>query len=359
MTDTNICPRASGRLPCLDGIRAVAVGMVILGHARLTFELPPLGVVNTIWAYLGEAGVALFFGLSGYLITHLLVREQKKNGCISLRLFYTRRILRIFPAHYAYLLAFSLLTLTGIYSIPLHDLLAAATFTINYFGVDGHGPGWFVGHMWSVAVEQQFYLFWPPVFVALGLTRSRWFALAVVALMPIIRTGSYFLFPEIRGGLGAIHFTSDRLMFGCLLALIDGNPYFENFMERCKSLIWPSSLVLGALVVSPILGANFRGAYWLPFGYTAQSFAFAFVIAWLLRNTETLPAKTLNARPLVFIGTISYSLYLWQQPFMTPLNSTVAGRFPVNIICAGLAACASYYLVERKFLSLRAHARVV
>jgi peptidoglycan/LPS O-acetylase OafA/YrhL len=352
--------QAVNRLPCLDGIRAIAIGMVILAHLKRTVKLPPMGLPAPVWDYLGAAGVGLFFGLSGYLITHLLVREHRKTGRISLRLFYTRRILRIFPAYYSYLLVFSILTAAGVLAIPLSNLLAAATFSINYFPVDSHGPGWFVGHMWTVAVEQQFYLFWPLIVVAVGLTRSRYFGFALVCLMPLIRVASYFLFPELRvgGRLDAIPFTGERLMFGCLLGLLDGEPRFEAFMARFKSFFFAAILSGWAVVVGPLLEERFGGAYWLSFGITVQSFAFAFLIAWLLRNAKSFVGRLLDSRLMVFIGTISYSLYLWQQPFLTPLNSTILGYFPVSILCALLAACASYYLVEKRFLSLRSRARL-
>jgi peptidoglycan/LPS O-acetylase OafA/YrhL len=148
-------------------------------------------------------------------------------------------------------------------------------------------------------------------------------------------------------------------MFGCLLALLDGEPKFELFMARCQSAFYPAVLFLFAVVAGPILGEYFRGAYWLPFGLTVQSFAFAFVIAWLLRNAGSFAARMLDTRPMLFTGAISYSLYLWQQPFLTPLNSTVFGYFPVNVLCALMAACASYYMVEKRFLSFRASARVI
>jgi len=355
----------SGRLPCLDGLRALAIGMVLFSHAVPSMQRAGLlhltGACKAIFcSYLGSLGVNLFFGLSGYLITHLLVYEQRSRGGISLRAFYVRRLLRIFPAFYLYLAVMAGLTLLGVLAIDREIFTVSAAFLLNYFSfpIDATNQYSYVGHSWSLAVEEQFYLFWPAIIVLAGLCRARKVALSLIILMPLVRVVLYCLFPESRPNLGnQIHECSDRLMYGSLLALLDGEPWFERLMDRLKSAYLPLVAFGFVLFADPLLRDHFHGLYYLTVGLPIQGLTFAFTIAWLLRNTYSLAARFLELRPMVFIGTLSYSLYLWQQPFTTDLNSTVTGTFPLNIICAFLVACGSYYWVEKRFIALRARFR--
>jgi peptidoglycan/LPS O-acetylase OafA/YrhL len=142
-------------------------------------------------------------------------------------------------------------------------------------------------------------------------------------------------------------------MYGCLLALLDGNVRFEGAMNRLKAWALPVGAGAFLSLIHPLLESNFRGAYTLPFGISLESALIAFVIAWFLRNALSAGANILNSRFMVHIGVLSYSLYLWQQPFLTNLNTTFMGIFPIELIFAYGAACASYYLIEKRFLNLR------
>jgi peptidoglycan/LPS O-acetylase OafA/YrhL len=342
--------------------------MVVLSHAGPSLAAANVlrlkGDFGVIFYFLGSLGVTLFFGLSGYLITHLLVREQLATNRISLRKFYMRRFLRIIPAVYLYLGAIIACSWIGILAVTWRDILTAGTFLKNYFPFDTSPfkPGWYVGHTWSLAVEEQFYLFWPLVMVSAGLRRARAVALWLILLMPLIRFTLYYLFPDSRPGLGLgtqIHNCADLMMYGSLFALLDGDPRFERVMANARPWVYPGILLGFSVIVSPLLRDRFHGAYYLTLGISIESFAFAFMIAWLLRNADSWPARLLNLRPIAFVGTLSYSLYLWQQPFLAPSNATVSGRFPLNILFAFLAALGSYFIVERPFLRLRRRFRAV
>ena len=148
------------RLPSLDGLRAISIFLVLLGHAGGTHGLVRLDLGIGDYAHLG---VVVFFVISGFLITRLLLSEHAKKGQVSLQRFYTRRALRLFPASYTYIACITLLWLSGILHLEPRDLWHAVTYTVNYLP----GRTWQVGHLWSLSVEEQFYLLFPVLLILL------------------------------------------------------------------------------------------------------------------------------------------------------------------------------------------------
>ena len=200
------------RIASIDGLRAVSVTFVILGHLVGTHGFPrglyPLG-------WFAEFGVRIFFVISGFLITTLLLKELELTHQISLKRFYFRRIFRIFPASYAYIAAIAALGLAHIVYLKSADLLHAATYTVNYHSV----RGWYLGHLWSLSVEEQFYLLWPLALKISGRRRGMAVALAVCVACPFIRMAEFALLPAARMGVGERFETlADIIATGCLLA---------------------------------------------------------------------------------------------------------------------------------------------
>lgn len=341
----------SGRIPSLDGLRAISIALVVLGHAAETVALPAwLGPVLPLFCNAG-LGVSIFFVLSGYLITRLLCREKRDRGRISLKHFYLRRSLRIFPAFYFFLSVVGVLALCGVLSIAPASFAAAATFTWNYARVPG---SWWLGHVWSLCIEEQFYLLWPLVLVLCAGRGARRFALAVILALPIVRVASYQWLPSSRPYIGImLHTRLDALMFGCLAALWSEQEWFEVRLRQafCARLhVVAAVLVFG---VMPFLESHYRGAFLLPMGYSLQGVGIALVMLWLIQNPDERLGRFLNWAPVARLGVLSYSLYLWQQLFCTPLNLTITGRFPLNILCAWGMAEFSYRVVESYFLGLK------
>jgi peptidoglycan/LPS O-acetylase OafA/YrhL len=135
--------------------------MVLIAHAKNIVVWQPSGVLKSVWDRVGVLGVNIFFGLSGYLITRLLVEEFRQKGEISFRNFYVRRSLRIIPAFYIYLGVITALVFWRVLQIPHSQLVRAALFLTNYFRCYETPDFWYVGHTWVLAVEAQFYVFWP------------------------------------------------------------------------------------------------------------------------------------------------------------------------------------------------------
>jgi len=342
-----------GRIPSLDGLRAVSIGMVVIGHCSATMGGLGHGT-RTFLTFVGAGrlGVSIFFVISGFLITTLLVREHLATGTISLKDFYIRRMFRIFPAFYAYWLLVLLLTLIGYIQLSHAELISAAVYVWNY--VPRRLDTWFLGHTWSLSLEEQFYLVWPVVLKLSGIRRGTWAALAAVVVTPIIRVSWYFVFPATRPLIGMmLHTRADSLMIGALLALICLN---ENHLRALKRftgswLIPVASLFF--LIIDTMLTAHFKAAYTLSVGYSLQNFMIVLLVAHVVFYDRTLLGRTLNYPLITHIGLISYSLYLWQQMFLTTNNRTFTGAFPWNILWAFLVAELSYYLLEKPLLRLR------
>jgi peptidoglycan/LPS O-acetylase OafA/YrhL len=167
------------RVPCLDGLRAISISLVLLDHLPGCSGFPISLEQEHAWKLsgVGTLGVGVFFVISGYLITTLLLRELTNRGGIDLGKFYFRRTLRIFPAYFALVGLVGGLAAAGVIQLLPGDLLHAVTYTMNY-----HSPrAWWLGHAWSLAVEEQFYLLWPAVLLLFGRERGLYGALAVVA----------------------------------------------------------------------------------------------------------------------------------------------------------------------------------
>lgn len=347
------------RIPCLDGLRAVAVLMVLAGHAANTV-VGTGGRWTVIMPWAGRyasLGVLLFFVLSGYLITGLLLREQALTGRISLGAFYLRRALRIWPVFFAYIAVMAIFTALGVFKIGVGQLVSAATFTWNYKHVwsDAGGDGeWYLGHFWTLAVEQQFYLLWPLALWSLSRVWAGRLAVILLVLGPALRVGTYYLWPAARPQTGIMfHTMMDPLLVGSLLALGQGSLLLPRVLQRLSAAIWPLLGVGFVLLVSPWLRDHFRGSYALPIGISLESIVCGFILAWLVGRPHSLAGRLLEWSPLRWLGRLSYSLYVWNQPFLTPLNTSWSGLFPLNLACNLAVACLSYYGLEKPLVALR------
>ena len=333
-----------GRIPSLDGLRALSILLVLFGHAVGTRGFP---VTRTDYG-LATAGVDTFFIISGFLITKLLLEELNSRGRISLRGFYRRRVLRIFPAFYAYWLVTVVLVAAGLLAIQGKYLVYAATYLIDYVP----SRPWHLGHLWSLAVEEQFYLLWPLTLFLLGRRRAFWVVGLIILLAPPIRIAQFYLVPWDRAGIsGEIHNIGDCIASGCLLAgLRDWLWLHERYRRLVSSWQFWAAPVL--IVLTLIVGVHPR-VKWL-IGIPIFNLAVVLCIDRWTRFPKADPVGAfLNWRPIAFIGVLSYSLYLWQQPFMNRDGHFAWNGFPWNIALAFLTALASYTLIEKPFLALR------
>jgi peptidoglycan/LPS O-acetylase OafA/YrhL len=334
------------RIPCLDGLRAISIGLVVISHFVGALGLQ----INTT---VGNLGVRVFFVISGFLITSILASEFEKTSNLNLKKFYFRRTLRIFPAYYFYISVIFLFTLIGFYDISKRSFISPLTYTSNYLFPNV----WELGHTWSLSVEEQFYLLFPGILLILGLRRTKKLLLFIILVAPVIRLINLNDTPPSSDGLVTqwlafgFHTNMDALATGCLLSLgrkeLHLNEHYIKFLDSPK--IVP---VLPVIIFFVIFCSGFTFAFF-SLGFTIMNIAIALTIDWLIVNHESDFGKILNSPSFVFVGTLSYSIYLWQQPFINYSEGKTWTLFPFNIILMILFSLFSYFVVEKKFLQLR------
>jgi peptidoglycan/LPS O-acetylase OafA/YrhL len=293
--------------------------------------------------FAGDLGVRAFFVLSGFLITTLLLRELERTKGISLLGFYVRRAFRIFPAFYTYLFVIGAFSLIGTVELLENDFLAAATYTTNFHSE----RSWWTGHLWSLAVEEQFYVIWPLALVALGLLRAWWFAAIAVLAAPLLRVAVWFGMPGHRDLADqAFPCVFDALAVGCLLAYaapqIARSPRVARFFDGRWFWLLPLLCVATLFVRNPLLR---YGA-----AMSIANVAIAVMIIRCVARPKSRVTRVLELRPFVWVGGLSYSLYLWQQLFLNRHADAWMHQFPINIGLAFCAAIACHYLIERPAL---------
>jgi len=333
----------SDHLPSLDGLRAISICLVLVGHLASTRGFVPinLGIGDT-----GHLGVVVFFVISGFLITRLLLSEYEKKGSISLKLFYARRALRLFPASYALIGCVTLLWLTGMVQVGASDLWHAATYTMNYMP----GRHWELGHLWSLSVEEQFYLLWPFAFLRLGPRRATWVAVAVILIGPVARLANRFLLIGTPYcDLEMFPMVADSLATGCVLAKMSGWLEEQEWYRQLFRPAYAIALLALVLVTNRYMGHTPVAV----FGMSLVNVALAILIHRSVYCSRDRVGRVLNWKPIAFVGVLSYSLYLWQQLFLNRHSTAWVNAFPQNLLFAVAAAVASYYLLEKPLLKLR------
>ena len=335
----------TNRLHSLDGLRAISITLVLLGHASSTRN----GASLRPFLFFGDVahlGVVVFFVISGFLITSLLMQERETLGRISLSLFYTRRALRIFPASFAYVGAIAGLAIAQRIALHPWDLVHAFTYTVNY----ATNRSWYVGHLWSLSVEEQFYLLWPLAFALTTRRHGLAIAVSMMLLGPVARIGDRLLLMGTPyRDLEMFPMVADSLAAGCTLALLrewlESQSWYTSLFRP-----WPSAALLATvLVLNRFMGYTVVHVL----GMGLLNVALAILVHRVVCCWKDALGRLLNFRPVVFVGALSYSLYLWQQLFLDHQSTGWHAAFPQNVALAALAALLSYLMLEQPLMALR------
>jgi peptidoglycan/LPS O-acetylase OafA/YrhL len=334
-------PVTSERIKELDGWRAVSVLLVIGSHFASfrqihlsLFSYTASRAVN--WA--GNLGVSVFFFISGFVICRLFLFEEKRFRSVSVRGFYIRRVFRILPPLYAYLATVALLFAAGLIRCDWDAFRFAAAFLSDL----EHSPfNWFVGHIWSLAVEEQFYLVFPAMWV---LTPRRWRSRAVAATFLLcIALSLAFPFPPFNLGVGLYaRFGFAAISLGVWAAIN------ERRVRQAAARVPGVLVALVALIL--IYRPMHEGIQYelILFSAVFMPPAIGLILMYSLERGKWLRAA-LCSRPIQAIGVTSYGIYLWQQIFtagpikFTPGGAAIAHLLPLLFIVVPL----SYFLLEK------------
>jgi len=333
---------AGAHLPQLDGIRALAVLTIIVYHA--TSLLPG-----------GYIGVDLFFVLSGFLITSILLREVDSRGGVSMKNFFARRALRLLPALFAMCLVvaplFVLLPITE-RSASMLGVLGALTYSASLLAATGHDLGWMI-HTWSLSVEEYFYLVWPAVLVYVATRRHR---IAVISGITLAAIG-YRLFAGIGTdwSMQRIAYAPDtraeQLLVGACAAVVVASRAVRPgpVLTVLAVLAFPVFALLPGRIGGPL--------YFEHGGSTLIALAAAVVVLGFVGERSSALTSVASLRPLVWIGQRSYGIYLWNLPIVALIAATpLPGPFqmPVKLALSFVVPALSYRFVEQPFLQRKA-----
>jgi len=339
--------------------------MVLGGHCPNTAGFPDALATPLKWLVDAGLGVRFFFVISGFLITWLMLLENDHYGRVSLKAFYGRRALRILPVYCAFLLTVATLQWFTPYSQTAWEWFGNLTFTTNFI----HSP-WTTGHLWSLSVEEQFYLLWPGLFVFFAIAANRRNALRVLAVpvlaAPFCRVIGYktypaFLHPIMQPSSFFCFF--DSLAIGCAAAIIlaHNRELIREHLEKRPRKALALALIL-VLVPHVLTRLRLIRPLTVPFGHSSQAIGCALLLLLSILYPRWGAFRALNWRWVCRIGVLSYSIYIWQEIFCTPPKVFGLGpvwwlSFPGWLVPVFALSFISYYGFERPFLRLRARLR--
>lgn len=342
----------SGTIPGLDGLRAISILIVMVSHSGMQNLVP------------GVFGVTVFFFISGFLITTLLLREYRHEGRINIGMFYVRRLLRLYPPLIAFVGISALVWWASGHRVDPLGLFGALFYLANYvsiFAPDAMaGLG---GQLWSLAVEEHFYAVYP--LVLLVLLSRRLLVLPVLlslcALSLAIRCYVAWQYPEFATAYNSMATETriDAILFGAATAIVWNSPAGEAFVER-----WTRPHIIVAALAAILLSLAIRDEIFrATLRHSVQEIALVpLVLAASVGTRYAFAQRLLNSALAVTIGKLSYSLYLWHLAGIAIGEFLVPGagwRFALAMLVGWAAtflfATLSYRCVEMPFFGLRRH----
>lgn len=336
----------------LNGLRGVAVVMVIIAHLGGPF---PLG---------GLIGVDIFFTLSGFLITAITLTEFKNTGNISLPKFYARRALRLFPAFFVFLLCLIIFVSVFMPS-RLEEVKTETLYSLGYAVNFSKAYGWYdiqwLWHVWSLSLEEQFYLIWPMVFwLTLAFFRPKDNGFRLILIL-VIFSIAWRIFLTWNGATTSrlyhgLDTRNDTILMGSALGVL----YINGFSFNARNFFdkWRIHLILGASLI--LLGLFFLVDSGRPEFYLYEIPIIGLCTCILVFEVSQSPkgklSQVLAWKPLAWVGTLSYGIYLWHYTIFRLLSNVNPSSWFILFVGVPLAlgvASVSYYFLEKPLMGLR------
>jgi peptidoglycan/LPS O-acetylase OafA/YrhL len=336
-------------VPPLDGLRTAGMIFVLVYHIAKTAHLPLLPG--------GFVGIDLFFVLSGFLITSLLLREHADTGRIRLREFYVRRVWRLYPA---LVLVCAVTAVAFVFPSPFDlepatplESLVALTYGMSWWaGLELPGGPYLLGLTWSLSVEEHFYALWPLALLALLGRGWRTGAVVVAAVLANAYTAVLYY---AGADINRLYYMPDtriaQILTGCALATLMHRPHTLERVRAATGAV-PAGVVVAGIAILLLFGSRYQGWYWGG-GMQVVGVGAAVLVGHLVLHERSLLSRTLGWRPVAVVGTWTYGIYLWHLPLIR-LAQPVLGETLLVAVAAVLAsvpiAAASYYFVEQPLL---------
>ena len=349
---------AYSKIPSLDGLRAISILLVLIAHFNR-------GKVNSSYfEFFGLTGVYIFFIISGFLITSLLLKEKLINNKISLKYFYIRRLLRIFPLLILFLIVLSILNQLFSLQITNISFISSLLFLKNL--PIPHGGEWYSGHLWSLSTEEQFYLIFPFIISRASIFWYKRLLFFLIIFLPLLdfcffNNIKFFLTNKLIHELSMI--ICDSMGRGTVLILIGS--YFAVFLYERPLYNFENKLsnnpFLSFIIFCFSIFVRAVTDYKFSF-FSDVIFAFLIGITIILNlNTKNWFSVFLNNKWIAKIGILSYSIYIWQQLFTHQVPWSKFGDFYTsfyfNLPLLLIVSYVSYTFYEKRFLDLRKNYR--
>lgn len=345
----------------LDGVRAIAVLLVFFYHAILIFPAFNIHFNN------GFLGVDIFFVLSGFLITSILLKEFDETQTINFKNFYARRFLRLTPAYWTHL-AILFLFATYLFTSSITDILYSnqnfvyAIFYLTNWQRALHGSDitGLLSHTWSLAIEEQFYLIWT-FFLFLLLRRMKRFPIVLITAGIILGTAllrAYQWQGERSVDLlyNAFNSRMDALLVGCLVGQLTAWKFLPKNLNNSEWFNLLAICSLFIIVMFLLYTSSYSSAFLYQGGFTIFALAVGVLIIWLTQCPKNLVSNILKTQPLVWLGKTSYGIYLWHSLVIAYVNQFSLPSFAkisIAIILTLIITSLCYYLIEQSFLKLK------